>query len=925
MSTPMHEIPEPSYPEFGPPGSYQPQSRPAPAPHPEASSDSHTYTDSPPLTRHQLHDLRPTTGTTVSDDLNPHRHVSQSRKREESHRLDDDLELLKAERVVTNASATGLDRSRSRRHRSRSRVSEVVDPVDDFDIATNPVHDNGKGVWRPPEKPQNGFAQFMKTVHESSVIIRYFTYIIPLVLILLIPLLLGGLVFHEAAVGDVYLMWFMVWLEVVWLSLWAARIIAKCLPYIFSLLTSVFTNNSKKWKDMARMLEVPATLFFWWLAIFVSFLPTMTNHHNNGDKSTRYWENRANIVLLCFFVATVLNFAEKIIIQLIAISFHQRTYEDRIELNKFQIGSLAKLYAYSKLFEKERDLDEKRDSNLASGVRTPLVRLQQARAGAQKTFNKVGDVFGKVAGDFTGKQVSKSTSPQQVVLTLLYTTEGSQALARRLYRTFIRDGCENVLADDLKHAFSSEDEADAAFVMFDRDLNGDISCEEMELACVEIGRERKAIAASLKDLDSVIGKLDDVLTFIVAVIVILVFLSLISKSTANVLTSASSAVLALSWLFSATAQEFLASIIFVFVKHPFDVGDRVDIYNTGAGTIDTFFVKEIALMYTEFKKLEGHVVQAPNSLLNTLFVLNMRRSGGLAEAIPVVCKFGTSLEQIEELRERLLAFVTAEKREYQPKIITELRDIPDMHSVKLNVVFFYKSNWQNELVRLQRRNKFMCALMVAVDDVGIESPNMRWPGQKSSHPVFLQSVNNDQLQQSVLDRGAGPDKQDGDTSIGRSSSRSGSKKVDFSLGVKDIASSDDSGDVFEDRRKQQHIPMVKVLEEREREEAAEAAEAEAELARTTSRSSSEYRGGEGFQRRRAGSAGGSVVSHRNRFFGARKRSVDVETGAGTGTGTVDRGRLSVDYQRPGSSAGASAMRASVESGGRRWRCGGCRF
>lgn len=89
--------------------------------------------------------------------------------------------------------------------------------------------------------------------------------------------------------------------------------------------------------------------------------------------------------------------------------------------------------------------------------------------------------------------------------------------------------------------------------------------------------------------------------------------------------------LALSWLFSATAQEFLASIIFVFVKHPFDVGDRVDIYNTGAGTVDTFFVKEIALMYTEFKKLEGHVVQAPNSLLNTLFILNMRRSGGLAE------------------------------------------------------------------------------------------------------------------------------------------------------------------------------------------------------------------------------------------------------------------------------------------------------
>lgn len=30
--------------------------------------------------------------------------------------------------------------------------------------------------------------------------------------------------FREATVGDVFLMWFMVWLEVVWLSLWAGRV-----------------------------------------------------------------------------------------------------------------------------------------------------------------------------------------------------------------------------------------------------------------------------------------------------------------------------------------------------------------------------------------------------------------------------------------------------------------------------------------------------------------------------------------------------------------------------------------------------------------------------------------------------------------------------------------------------------------------------
>lgn len=161
MSTPVHEIPEPSFPHHGPPGSYQ--RRPSiPAHMVEGSSGGHTYTDE--LPRHQLHDqLGPPTGTTTSDDGQPH-YISNSRIREENHRLEDDLELLRAERIVTNASGNGgPERSKSRRDRSRSRVTEI-EPVDDFDISTNPVHDNGKGVWRPPEKPANKLAKLLRAV-----------------------------------------------------------------------------------------------------------------------------------------------------------------------------------------------------------------------------------------------------------------------------------------------------------------------------------------------------------------------------------------------------------------------------------------------------------------------------------------------------------------------------------------------------------------------------------------------------------------------------------------------------------------------------------------------------------------------------------------------------------------------------------------
>lgn len=546
-----------------------------------------------------------------------------------------------------------------------------------------------------------------------------------------------------------------------------------------------------------------------------------------------------NKVIVSIFVGAILNLIEKIIIQLIAISFHTRTYADRIEINKFQISNLTKLYAYSREMISEKDEDfEEHGSGTQSGTKTPLNVAGTALKVGKKTLNKVGDMAGAVAGDFTGKKINKSSHPHQVVLTLLGTNTGGQVLARRLYRTFVREGFETVFSGDLKSAFDNNEEAEAAFTMFDKDMNGDISMEELEAVCVEIGRERKSITASLKDLDSVVSRLDAVLFFIVCVVTLLVFLSLISTSAAGVLTSAGSTILALSWLFSATAQEFLQSVIFVFVKHPFDVGDRVTIYGNTGDTMkgDDYFVKEISLLYTEFKKMQGHVVQAPNSYLNTLFILNQRRSGGLAEAVPVIIKYGTTIEQMEALRQRLLEFVRTEKREYQPSIITELREVTEAFSLTLNVIFFYKSNWQNEGLRLQRRNKFICMLMLSMQEIGIEGPRMNLQGAHVDYPFHVN--HHGQPPSYAASTRPGPSQQPNETILeerdpnlpensaytsssaapirpqhsilrkgsmtaaararGESLSRPG-RHVDFSLGTNALSANDLMGDVFEDR------------------------------------------------------------------------------------------------------------------------------
>ncbi|OJJ46211.1 hypothetical protein ASPZODRAFT_118173 [Penicilliopsis zonata CBS 506.65] len=856
---------------------------------------------------------------------------SPSQAREQAMRLEDDLALLQAERVASRSTHEENDDSRSYGESiSRARSQPAID---EFDEATNPLHEKA-AIYNPPENPNTNLSKFVKRIHNSSFLVRYATYITPLVVLLLIPLLLGALVYPRANVGGVHLLWFSIWLEIVWLTLWAGRIVSKCIPAIVSLFASIFTNNAKKWRDLAKQLELHAALFFWWLSVEISFLPIMRNHRVPGSGSPGSWETTLNKIIIVIFVWTILNLIEKFIIQLIAMSFHMRTYADRIEINKFQIGSLTKLYAFSKDRIAMADEEfEERGEKPASGVRTPLQYAGRAQKVAKGALNKVGDVAGAVAADFTGRKVNKSSHPYQVILALLATTSGSQVLARRLYRTFVRHGFDTVFSGDLKEAFDNNDEAEAAFIMFDKDMNGDISMEELESVCVEIGRERKSITASLKDLDSVVSKLDDVFAFIVLIITLIVFLSLISTSTAGVLTSAGSSILALSWLFSATAQEFLQSVIFVFVKHPFDVGDRVTVYgNSGdSGLGDDYFVKQISLLYTEFKKMQGHVVQAPNSYLNGLFILNQRRSGALAEAIPIVIRYGTTLEQIDALRQRLLEFVRSEKREYQSNILTELRAVTENFSLTLNVVFFYKSNWQNEGLRLQRRNKFICMLMIALQEIGIEGPRMNLQGAKVDIPFHVSYFGNNNNQQhhpgngfhdarspitpihsdtptipetttatssgvlrqqpSILRKGM-------NTVAARARGESTSHKhVDFSLGMRDLASDDVMGDVFDDRRGNNHsggsanrirIDEVvrsanresaerRIQEAKEEEEEAAAAAAAEEAHHRISFSSSRRHshlssGGASSSRRSVDSQprrSGSTSIHHNRFFRTR--------------------------------------------------------
>ena len=103
--------------------------------------------------------------------------------------------------------------------------------------------------------------------------------------------------------------------------------------------------------------------------------------------------------------------------------------------------------------------------------------------------------------------------------------KSSEALAKRLWMSFVVEGKDALYMEDLVEVLgeSRRDEAAEAFAAVDRDGNGDVSLDEMTLTVVGIGRERKSIASSMHDVDQAINVLDKLLQVIAIIIVLFIF------------------------------------------------------------------------------------------------------------------------------------------------------------------------------------------------------------------------------------------------------------------------------------------------------------------------------------------------------------------------------------------------------------------
>ncbi|KAL6892261.1 mechanosensitive ion channel [Trichoderma evansii] len=583
----------------------------------------------------------------------------------------------------------------------------------------------------------NAMGRLYAKIVGFSVITRYMVYVVPVGILLAVPLIVLPLTGHkndirlgtnDGARGPP-LFYLFLWIQISWLSLWGVKVAVWFLPHVFMFFCGIVSAGTRKYATVLQNLTIIISIFFWGLASWLTFKTIFAQAYSDGIA----WVVNLERVLGACFVSSAILLGEKAIVQLIGVSYHQRSFDNRIKDSKREIHLLGLLYDASRtLFPMycpefaeedyiiedsiEMMLRRKAGKSSVGGVAPARIIGDVGRFG-----DKVTSVFGNLASEITGKHVFNPNSAHSIVIEALEKKRSSEALARRLWMSFVIEGRDALYPDDVEEVLGPayKAEAEEAFEAIDTDANGDISLEEMLRKVVEMGKERKAIAEGMKDIGQALTAFDKVLLFVVLLITVFIFLSFFNSSLLTTIATAGTALLSLSFVFAVTTQEFLGSCIFLFVKHPYDVGDRIEVSGT------QMLVDRISLLYTVFTRTDKmQVSQVPNIVLNNLWIENITRSKAMSESFTVDISFDTSFEDIELLRAEMEKFVRAPEnsRDFQPDFSIGVGGVNNLDKLTLKLAIKHKSNWHNERVRATRRSKFMCALAIAMKKVPILPP-----------------------------------------------------------------------------------------------------------------------------------------------------------------------------------------------------------
>ncbi|CAA2986613.1 mechanosensitive ion channel 6-like [Olea europaea subsp. europaea] len=468
-----------------------------------------------------------------------------------------------------------------------------------------------------------------------------------------------------------------------------------------------------------------------WQSIFDKRVERITNG-NVLPYVTKIW--------VCLLVGTLIWLFKTLLVKVLASSFHVSTFFDRIQeslFNQYVIETLSGPPLIE--IQQEQEEEEKviaevqklqnagvnipadlkanvfpksgrvsgtpRKSPMAMGAKSPvfsrimskkeeeavitidhLHRLNQKNISAWN-MKRLINIVRKGALSTLDEKLQGSTDADESAVEITSEKE-AKAAARKIFNNVAQPGSKFIYQKDLMR-FMREDEALKAMRLFEgANENKGISKRALKNWVVNAFRERRALALSLNDTKTAVNKLHQILNVLVGIVIVIIWLLVLRVATTHFFIFLSSQILLVVFMFGNTCKTTFEAIIFLFVMHPFDVGDRVEIDGV------QMVVEEMNILTTVFLRFDNQKIFYPNSVLSTKFIGNYYRSPDMGDAIDFVIHVSTPGEKIALMKERITRYIETKSDHWYPAPLIVIRDVEDMNRLKWSV-------WPNHTINHQ--------------------------------------------------------------------------------------------------------------------------------------------------------------------------------------------------------------------------------
>ncbi|GLJ11654.1 hypothetical protein SUGI_0173680 [Cryptomeria japonica] len=476
-----------------------------------------------------------------------------------------------------------------------------------------------------------------------------------------------------------------------------------------------------------------------WIFMFDPRVERSTKNHKALSYITR--------LLASFLVAAVIWLLKILLIKVMASTFHVNTFFDRIQESIFHQYVLETLSGPPIMEIQQSLTDERIKSPSKSPVGEARVSFSSTLGisrrktvgggkGEEKTSNVINvDQLHKM----NPKNVSAWNMKRLIsvirhsgISTISHTIDQSMgkhdhpqdkeitseleaiAAAKSIFKNVAKPGAKYIEEEDLLR-FLKKNEVASIFPLFEGALeSGKIRKSALRNWVVNVYLERKSLAHSLNDTKTAIKQLHQIANAVVSIVITVVVLLVMGIATTHVIVLVSSQLVLVGFIFGNTCKTIFEAIVFVFVMHPFDVGDRCVVDGV------QMIVEEMNILTTVFLQHDNEKVYYPNSALATKPISNFYRSPDMGDTVEFSVDTSTPMEKIASLKERIEKYLESKPQHWHPKYTLLVKDIENMSNMKMALHTLHTMNHQNMTEKSNRRSELVLEMKKFFEELGIK-------------------------------------------------------------------------------------------------------------------------------------------------------------------------------------------------------------